>query len=60
MKLEHWGWKRFAVHGAWISDRLFDLLADLVYRKETRIPVDTNFSCLERSYVEKWGKKENG
>ena len=49
-----WGWRRFRTHGPWISDRLYDMLCDLVYHKKINIPRGTVLSTLERSYAENW------
>lgn len=59
MELEFWGWDRFRKHGAWISDRLYDFLADRIYHEKTQIPAGIIFSCLERSYLENWGIRNN-
>ena len=49
-----WGWRYFRTHGGYISDRLYDLLCDLVYHKKINIPKGTVLSTLERSYAENW------
>lgn len=54
MNDNYYGWRYYHMHGGYISDRLYDMLCDLVYHHKISIPKGTILSTLERSYVENW------